>query len=151
MKRKPPGAGGPPKKPGLARTGFGRKTAGPKTHSAKPHVSGAKAARGGMKSAPPDRREVVKRAALNALRRVQRAAAKAGIELSEWEDEFLGSVQERVKTYGRAFGDPDKGAPGQALSMMQAVKLKEITAKANGEPRTLPRRRRRALKPPSED
>ena len=153
MKRKPPGAGGPPKKPGLARTGFGRKAAGPKMLSAKSPASGAKAARGGgLKSAPPNQREVVKRAALNALRRAQRAAAKAGIELSEWEDEFLGSVQERVKTYGRAFGDPDKGAPGQALSMMQAVKLKEITAKANGEPRTPPRRRRRAApKTSSED
>lgn len=161
MKRKPPGAGGPAK-PGLARTGFGRKTAGPKTLSAKsprsskssfttkpkPGPDGPRA--GGLKAAPPDRREMVKRAALNALRRAQRAAAKAGIELSEWEDEFLGSVQDRVKTYGRAFGDPDKGAPGQALSVMQAVKLKEIAAKANGEPRHPPRRRR-APRPASED
>jgi hypothetical protein len=38
-----------------------------------------------------------------------------------------------VKTYGRAFGDPEKGAPGQALSSMQGRKLKEITAKAKGE------------------
>ena len=57
------------------------------------------------------------------------------VELSAWEDEFLGPVGERIKTYGRAFGDPDKGAPGQALSMMQAVKLKEIAAKAKGEKR----------------
>lgn len=158
MKRKPPGAGDPPRKPGLARTGFGRKTAGAKTLSAKSSLAAKSsfAAKskpgpaGGLKAAPPDRREMVKRAALNALRRAQRAAAKAGIELSEWEDEFLGSVQDRVKTYGRAFGDPDKGAPGQALSLMQAVKLKEITAKANGEPRTPPRRRRRTAKPDSE-
>jgi hypothetical protein len=53
--------------------------------------------------------------------------------LSDWEGDFLGSVEERVKTYGRAFGDPDKGAPGQALSAMQGRKLKEITAKAKGE------------------
>ena len=53
--------------------------------------------------------------------------------LSDWEDEFLGSVSERVKTYGRAFGDPDKGAPGQSLSAMQARKLKEITKKAKRE------------------
>jgi hypothetical protein len=38
-----------------------------------------------------------------------------------------------VKTYGRAFGDPEKGAPGQALSAMQGRKLKEITRKATGE------------------
>ena len=36
------------------------------------------------------------------------------------------------------FGDPEKGAPGQALSVMQGRKLKEITAKAKGE---APRRR----------
>jgi hypothetical protein len=38
-----------------------------------------------------------------------------------------------VKTYGRAFGDPEKGAPGQSLSLLQTVKLREISAKANGE------------------
>ena len=42
-------------------------------------------------------------------------------------------VSERVKTHGRAFADPEKGAPGQALSAMQGRKLKEITAKAKGE------------------
>ena len=72
-----------------------------------------------MKQKPPDFREQAKRAALNALKRVRRQADKAGVELSEWEGEFLGSVSERVKTYGRAFGDPEKGAPGQALSMAE--------------------------------
>ncbi len=86
-----------------------------------------------MKSKQPDRNAAAKRAALNALRRASRAADRAGIKLSEWEDEFLGSVAERVKTYGRAFADPDKGAPGQPLSMMQTVKLKEIVRKAKGE------------------
>lgn len=78
-------------------------------------------------------REAVKRQALNALKRAKRQADKAGVALSEWEDGFLGSVAERVKTYGRAFGDPEKGAPGQALSGLQARKLKEIAAKAKGE------------------
>jgi len=67
------------------------------------------------------------------LKRARRSAEKAGVSLSEWEGEFLDSVGERVKTHGRAFGDPEKGAPGQALSTMQGRKLKEITAKANGE------------------
>ena len=53
--------------------------------------------------------------------------------LSEWEGEFLDSVAERVKTHGRAFADPEKGAPGQALSAMQGRKLKEIAKKAKGE------------------
>ena len=85
-------------------------------------------------------RAAAKRAALNALKRARRTADKAGVTLSEWEGEFLGSVSDRVKTYGRAFGDPDKGAPGQALSAMQARKLKEISAKAKGEKKGLERK-----------
>ena len=94
-----------------------------------------------MKRGLPDRKAQAKRAALNALRRARRMAQRAGIELSEWEGEFLGSVEDRLKTYGRAFADPDKGAPMQPLSMLQAVKLKEITAKAKGEARATPKRR----------
>ena len=88
-----------------------------------------------MKRAAPDLKAQAKRAALNALKRARRSADKLGVELSEWEGEFLGSVEDRLKTYGRAFGDPEKGAAGQALSMLQAVKLREITAKAKGEDR----------------
>jgi hypothetical protein len=78
-------------------------------------------------------RQAARRAALNALKRARRSAEKAGVSLSEWEGEFLDSVGDRIQTYGRAFGDPEKGAPGQALSSMQGRKLKEITAKAKGE------------------
>ena len=105
-----------------------------------------------MKRAPPDRKEQAKRAALNALKRVRRQADRADVKLSDWEGEFLGSVEERVKTYGRAFGDPEKGAAGEALSALQAVKLKEIAAKAKGEKRELQRRPfKRRAKPFSED
>ena len=90
-------------------------------------------------------RQAAQRAALNALKRARRSAEKAGVSLSEWEGEFLDSVGDRVKTYGRAFGDPEKGAPGQALSSMQGRKLKEITAKARGEE---PKRRWGRKKPP---
>ena len=100
-----------------------------------------------MKRSPPDRKAQAKRAALNALKRVRRQADRAEVELSEWEGEFLGSVEERVKTYGRAFGDPEKGGAGEALSVMQAVKLKEIAAKAKGEKQPF----RRRPKPYSED
>ena len=93
-----------------------------------------------MKRQPPDRREAAKRAALNALKRARRQAERAGVKLSDWEGEFLGSVSERVKTFGRAFGDPEKGAPGEALSAQQHVKLKEIAAKAKGEKKPLQRR-----------
>ena len=67
------------------------------------------------------------------MKRARRSAEQAGVSLSEWEGEFLDSVSERVKTHGRAFGDPELGAPGQALSAMQGRKLKEITKKAKGE------------------
>ncbi|HEX4180094.1 MAG TPA: hypothetical protein VHY32_04840 [Caulobacteraceae bacterium] len=88
-----------------------------------------------MKRSAPDPRDQARRAALNALRRARRKAAREGVTLSAWEDEFLGSVTDRLKIHGRAFADPDKGAPGQALSALQAVKLKEIAVKAGGETR----------------
>jgi len=93
-----------------------------------------------LKRKIPDPKAQAQRAALNALRRARRKAARSGVELSDWEGEFLGSVEDRLKTYGRAFGDPEKGAPGQALSALQHVKLKEISAKAKGE--AAPNRRR---------
>jgi hypothetical protein len=72
-------------------------------------------------------------------------ADKAGVKLSDWEGEFLGSDEDRVKTFGRAFGDPEKGAPGEALSALQQVQLKEIAGKAKGEKQGLSRQ---ALRPP---
>ena len=92
-----------------------------------------------MKSRAPttaQRREAerarAKRAALRALRRARQAAEDAGASLSPWEGEFLGSVEGRVERYGRAFRDPEKGGPRSALSMLQALKLKEIAGKAKG-------------------
>lgn len=102
----------------MKRTGFGGGGGGSKKPPASPFEAERKAAQ---------------RAALNALRRARRSAEKAGVSLSEWEGEFIDSVSERVKTHGRAFGDPELGAPGQALSALQGRKLKEIAAKAKGE------------------
>ena len=96
-----------------------------------------------MKRTPTDPRAQARRAALNALKRARRTALRAGVALSDWEGEFLGSVEARIKTFGRAFGDPEKGAPGQPLSMLQAVKLKEISAKAKGGKRPMARARPR--------
>jgi hypothetical protein len=83
-----------------------------------------------------ERREVeqarAKRAALRALRRTRKAAETSTVKLSDWEGEFLGSVESRVERYGRAFRDPEKGGPGAALSMLQTLKLKEIAGKAKG-------------------
>jgi hypothetical protein len=85
-----------------------------------------------VKRSVPDRKAQAKRAALNALRKAKRAADRAGVALSAWEDEFIESVSTRVKTYGRAFGDPEKGDPNAPLSVLQAVKLKEIVKKVKG-------------------
>ena len=79
-----------------------------------------------------------KRAALRALKKAKKAAQATQVKLSGWEDEFLGSVEERVERYGRAFRDPEKGGPAAALSMLQTQKLKEIARKA-----------RQARKPPA--
>ena len=79
-------------------------------------------------------RAKAQRVALKALGRARRAAERAGVALSDWEGEFLGSVEERVEKYGRAFADPEKGALGASLSLRQGVKLKEIAAKAKGKP-----------------
>ncbi len=97
-----------------------------------------------MRAKPPDRkapdpRAQARKAALKALERARRAADKAGVELSDWEGEFLGSVAQRIQTYGRAFGDPEKGGRDQALSANQTIKLKEIVAKAKGEKTSLGR------------
>lgn len=88
---------------------------------------------------PPDPRAQARKAAINALKRAKRIADKGGVELSDWEGEFLGSVAQRIETYGRAFGDPEKGGAGQALSVNQTIKLKEITAKAKGERKPMKR------------
>ena len=72
------------------------------------------------------------RTALKALRRARKAADASSVKLSDWEGEFLGSVETRVERYGRAFRDPEKGGPGTALSMLQSLKLKEIAGKAKG-------------------
>jgi hypothetical protein len=69
-----------------------------------------------------------------ALRTIRRLKLKADeAELSEWEGEFLDSVETRIGTYGRAFADPEKGDRESALSILQTRKLKEIDAKAQGE------------------
>lgn len=72
---------------------------------------------------------------LRALDKARRLAAEQGVDLSDWEDDFLNSVAQRVKTYGRAFRDPDKGAMNGTLSLRQGVKLREIHKKAKSQPK----------------
>ena len=72
----------------------------------------------------------LQRSTIRNLERARREAAEAGVVLSEWETEFIDGVTERVKAYGRAFADPDKGAINGTLSLRQGVKLREIRKKA---------------------
>lgn len=75
-------------------------------------------------------KKALQKSTLRLLEKARREAAERGVDLSDWESEFLDSVSERIKTYGRAFADPDKGATGGTLSLRQGVKLKEIRKKA---------------------
>ncbi|MFW6300255.1 MAG: hypothetical protein ACOC20_04980 [Oceanicaulis sp.] len=61
------------------------------------------------------------------------AAKAAQAELTEWEAEFMSSIEQRLSTYGSAFADPTLGEDGEALSARQIVKLKEIEKKAKGK------------------
>lgn len=138
MKRTPLG----PSKGGLRSSGL-KRDSGKAPRSSSLKGDSAKSVRSSSpkgdsaRNKPPSlfeaQRKAAQRAALNALKRARRSAEKAGVSLSEWEGEFLDSVDERIRTHGRAFADPEKGAPGQALSALQGRKLKEITRKANGE------------------
>lgn len=76
------------------------------------------------------RQQAMQKSTLRALERAKHEALERGINLSEWESEFIDSVSQRVRTYGRAFADPDKGAMNGTLSARQGVKLREIRRKA---------------------
>ncbi|BDX00769.1 hypothetical protein [Maricaulis maris] len=78
------------------------------------------------------------RRALRRLERARKAAAASDADkpdLSDWEGEFLGSLEERLEKFGSAFNDPDKGNTEDALSSRQALKLREIENKAKGKAR----------------
>lgn len=82
-------------------------------------------------------RDIDERKKRKALRKIRKAAMLAeqglGPPLSEWEKQFLEEVEARIETYGSAFHDSEKGAPDEALSALQHVKLREIDKKARGK------------------
>lgn len=83
-------------------------------------------------------REIDARKTRKALRKIRKAALLAeqglGPELTDWEKEFLESMETRLDTYGSAFHDLEKGAADDPLSVRQQVKLREIDRKARGKP-----------------
>ena len=61
------------------------------------------------------------RSARNAQRKIERLRrelSEAG-EITEYEEEFAGSVTERLDKFGAAFANPELGRPGDALSGSQ--------------------------------
>ncbi|MBU6373751.1 MAG: hypothetical protein KJS97_13575 [Alphaproteobacteria bacterium] len=62
------------------------------------------------------------------------ASPDEAADYSEWERTFLTEVETRLETYGSAFANLAKGRPDEALSTLQAQKLREIAAKAAGKP-----------------
>ena len=78
--------------------------------------------------------EKKKRKALRKLRRAADLAARGeGPPLSDWEQEFLEEVEQRIETFGSAFADPDKGNLEEPMSALQTQKLREIDKKARGK------------------
>ena len=82
-------------------------------------------------------REIDEKKKRKALRKLRKAAELAergeGPDLSDWEREFLEEVEERIKTFGSAFADPEKGNLDDPMSALQSQKLKEIGKKARGK------------------
>ncbi|PHS25008.1 MAG: hypothetical protein COA84_08275 [Robiginitomaculum sp.] len=75
-----------------------------------------------------------------ALARVRRTLRKketleGDAALSDWEDEFIDSLETRLEKFGSAFADPEKGDAAEALSYRQAAKLREVEKKAKGKGR----------------
>ena len=77
------------------------------------------------------------RKALNRVRRTLRKkeTLEGDAALSEWEDEFIDSLEERLEKFGSAFADPEKGDAAEALSYRQVAKLREVEKKAKGKGR----------------
>lgn len=81
-------------------------------------------------------RDVDERKTRKALRKLQKAVERAeleGVELTEWEQEFIDGVNERLNKYGSAFADLSKGDADEALSMAQSEILKQIDKKSRGK------------------
>jgi hypothetical protein len=80
------------------------------------------------------KREVDKRKTAKALRKLRRAAERAGAEgapeLTNWEREFVEGVTTRLETYGSAFRDPGKGRLEEALSARQQHVARAIDKKS---------------------
>jgi hypothetical protein len=67
--------------------------------------------------------------AIAALKRAAEKANQTPEGLSDWEAEFLTSLDSRLNTYGSAFANPDKGQLSAPLSLRQGLKVRQIAKK----------------------
>lgn len=81
-------------------------------------------------------RDVDEKKTRKALRKLRKAAERAeleGIELTDWEQEFIEGVDERLTKYGSAFADLSKGGSEEALSNAQSEILRQLDKKSRGK------------------
>lgn len=91
------------------------------------------------------------RKAQRLIDRLKREAEDAATPYSNWEETFLTEVDQRLDKYGSAFNSYEKGSPEEAVSRLQAQKLKEIAAKAKGNTKARSSLGRRSPEQENED
>lgn len=77
------------------------------------------------------------RAAQRKLKKAKLELEKPG-EITDWEDEFIDSVDERLDKYGAAFQDREKGGMSEALSNKQKQVLAQMRRKARDKGKQSP-------------
>lgn len=80
------------------------------------------------------------RRARNAQRKLKKARTEleALDEITDWEDEFIASVDERLEKFDSAFADPSLGGFGQALSNKQQQVLAQMRKKIKDKSKQMP-------------
>jgi hypothetical protein len=86
------------------------------------------------------------RAAQRKLKKAKLELEKLG-EISDWEEEFADSVDDRLEKFGSAFQDRQKGGPSDALSNRQKQVLAQMRRKAKDKGKQSPKGK--TLKPRS--
>lgn len=80
------------------------------------------------------------RRARNAQRKLKKARTELEAlgEITDWEDEFIASVDERLEKYDSAFADPSLGGFAQALSTRQQQVLAQMRRKIKDKSKQAP-------------
>lgn len=78
------------------------------------------------------------RRAIGWVRRTRSKLAATAEGPTDWEAEFLASVEERLDRFGSAFSDPDKGQLSAPLSLRQGLKLRQMGRRASPPPPPAP-------------